>query len=93
LRAREKELADLYAFSRRLASCFTVSELVLAIQEYLSITLGRRIVVIAGTAAGEISSLDHQTLPEPIRREADAIIATGAFPSRTIVEPRRNASG
>ncbi|MGA2892989.1 MAG: DUF4118 domain-containing protein [Xanthobacteraceae bacterium] len=86
LRAREKELADLYAFSRRLASCFTVSELVLAIQEYLSITLGRRIVVIAGTAAGEISSLDHQTLPESIRREADAIIATGAFPSRTIVE-------
>lgn len=86
LRAREKELADLYAFSRRLAACFTVSELVLAIQEYLSITLGRRTVVIAGTAAGEFNTLDRQTLPEPIRREADAIIATGAFPSRTMVE-------
>jgi len=87
LRAREKELADLYAFSRRLAACFTVAELILAIQEYLSITLGRRTIVIAGAASGDIGSADHQSLPESIRQEAIAMIATGASQSRTIVEP------
>jgi len=87
LRGREKELADLYAFSRRLAACFTVPELILAIQEYLSITLGRRTVVIAAAAFGEFNSLDRQSLPESIRQEAVAIIATGAFQSRTMVEP------
>jgi two-component system sensor histidine kinase KdpD len=87
LRAREKELADLYAFSRRLAACFTVPELILAIEEYLSITLGRPAVVIAGAASGGTGPVDHQSLPEPIRQQAVAMIATGALSSRTIVEP------
>ena len=36
LRLREAEIRDLYAFSQRLATCFTSSELVFAIQDYLS---------------------------------------------------------
>jgi len=41
LRHREGELQDLYGFSRRLAACHTVSDLVEAIQNYLSETFGR----------------------------------------------------
>src|SRR5580698_10296449 len=36
LRRREKEIQQLYEFSRRLAACFTVSDLISAIQNYLS---------------------------------------------------------
>jgi K+-sensing histidine kinase KdpD len=41
LRRREDELQYLYRFSRRLAACHTVSDLVEAIQDYLSESLGR----------------------------------------------------
>jgi K+-sensing histidine kinase KdpD len=41
LRHREDELQYLYGFSRRLAACHTVSDLVEAIQGYLSETFGR----------------------------------------------------
>src|SRR5580692_5641253 len=41
LRRREDELRHLYGFSRRLAACHTVSDLVEAIQDYLSESLGR----------------------------------------------------
>src|SRR6202012_3569164 len=36
LRHREQEIQQLYAFSQRLAACFTVSDLIAAIQHYLS---------------------------------------------------------
>ncbi|MEI9924558.1 MAG: DUF4118 domain-containing protein [Bradyrhizobium sp.] len=42
LRLREKEIQNLYEFSRRLAACFTVSDLIAAIQTYLSGTLASR---------------------------------------------------
>src|ERR1700730_5098714 len=41
LRRREKEIQNLYEFSRRLAACFTVSDLISAIQKYLSRALGQ----------------------------------------------------
>ena len=44
LRQREKEIQQLYEFSRRLAACFTVSDLVSAIQNYLSRALGQQAV-------------------------------------------------
>jgi two-component system sensor histidine kinase KdpD len=87
LRARERELADLYAFSRRLAVCSTEPELILAIQEYLSITLGRRTVVIAGAASGVSGALDHETLPASVEQAAAAMIATKSLQARTLVEP------
>ena len=42
LRQREKEIQQLYEFSRRLAACFTVSDLISAIQNYLSRALGQQ---------------------------------------------------
>ena len=39
LRRREQEIHELYEFSQRLAACFTVSDLIAAIQHYLSLAL------------------------------------------------------
>jgi K+-sensing histidine kinase KdpD len=42
LRRREQEIQHLYEFSRRLAACFTISDLTAAIQNHLSRALERR---------------------------------------------------
>ena len=47
LRARERDIQNLYDFSRRLAACFTVSELISAIENYLS-AFGQWVTVITG---------------------------------------------
>jgi two-component system sensor histidine kinase KdpD len=41
LRQREREIQLLFAFSRRLAACFTISDLISAIETYLSAALGK----------------------------------------------------
>jgi K+-sensing histidine kinase KdpD len=58
LRQREQELQHLYEFSRRLAACFTVSDLISAIQNYLSGTLGRPTAFFFATS-------DKNFQPEP----------------------------
>src|ERR1017187_2352058 len=52
LRLREKEIHHLYEFSRLLAACFTVSDLIAAIQKYLAGTLGQQAVFFAAVADG-----------------------------------------
>ena len=52
LRQREREIQNLYDFSRRLAACFTVSDLISAIQNYLSGTLGQHTVFFAARTDG-----------------------------------------
>src|SRR6202034_3820985 len=53
LRRREKEIQNLYEFSRRLAACFTVSDLISAIQTYLSRTLGQPAVFFVARIDGQ----------------------------------------
>jgi K+-sensing histidine kinase KdpD len=84
LRQSQKELHDLYEFSRRLAGCFTVSDLILAIQIYLTRTLARSAFLIGTASDGEVASSD--TAPEQIRREAAAMIAAGEQDARTIFD-------
>jgi len=45
LRRREQQIQQLYEFSRLLAACFTVSDLISAIQKYLSRTLGQQAAI------------------------------------------------
>ena len=59
LRQREIEIQHLYEFSRLLAACFTVSDLISAIQNHFSRTLGQH---AAFFAAG---TEDHYEPPEP----------------------------
>ncbi|MFX9299614.1 DUF4118 domain-containing protein, partial [Acinetobacter baumannii] len=42
LRRREREIQHLYELSKRLAACFTISDLIDAIRHYLAHTLGQR---------------------------------------------------
>src|SRR5262245_34918620 len=50
-RKREKEMGDLYAFSRRVAGASSAADIYLAIQEHLA-SLVQRKVVLFGTGAG-----------------------------------------
>jgi K+-sensing histidine kinase KdpD len=75
LRRRESELRDLFAFSRRLTSCFTVSDLVFAIHDYLANVLGQRTVLIRAVADHNAAFGGIQ-IPEPVRRLAMAMIAS-----------------
>jgi K+-sensing histidine kinase KdpD len=87
LRAREKEILDLYALSRRLAACSTVPDLISSIQDFLSTTLDRRTVFIAGPPDSELESDGLRSLPESIRQEVSTIAGSKASQSRTVVEP------
>jgi len=58
LRQREQEFHDLHEFSRRLAACFTVSDLIGAIQSYLSGAFGRH-------TAFFITASDKTFRPDP----------------------------
>jgi two-component system sensor histidine kinase KdpD len=89
LRRREREIHNLYGYSRRLAACFTASDLIQATQDYLSQYLGYPTILIGGR------DLDDQShgvaaLPEKVRRIAAAMISSNEHASRTVWE---DASG
>jgi K+-sensing histidine kinase KdpD len=87
LRASRKELSDLYEFSRRLAACFTTSDLVLAIQAYLTNTLQRSVYLIGATGDDEIEPADGHPAPESVKKAAATMIAANEHDIRTIVDP------
>ena len=70
-RQREIDLRDLYAFSRRLAVAFDVSDIHAAIEEHLATVMQRKVVLFAGAReAGNEQRAAHR------RRDA----AAGARP-------------
>jgi K+-sensing histidine kinase KdpD len=86
LRRGRKEIRDLYAFSRQLAACFTVADLIAATGNYLSETLGYRAFLVGvGEADHEFSGSD--AIPHAVRQEAAAMIGAGAHLPRTIRDP------
>jgi K+-sensing histidine kinase KdpD len=91
LRQREKEIQQLYEFSRRLAACFTVSDLISAIQNYLSHTLGPHAAFFVAMADGHFEPLQSDSVPKPVQESVASIIATAGVAARTIVdEPTQN---
>jgi K+-sensing histidine kinase KdpD len=92
LRRREKEIQNLYEFSRLLAACFNVSDLISAIQKYLSQTLGQQAVFFAPGADDRFESLESGSVPEAVQERIASMIAVIGLPSCTIVdEPTKNA--
>jgi K+-sensing histidine kinase KdpD len=72
LRQREREINELYEFSKRLAACFTTADLISATQDYLSKSLGRQAMLIARSViAAEAASDD--AIPHAVRRQAAAL--------------------
>lgn len=86
LRQREREIQQLYEFSRRLAACFTVSDLISAIQNYLSHTLGEKTVFLIATADGHFEQPETGTVPTVVQENVASMIATIGLPVRTIVD-------
>jgi K+-sensing histidine kinase KdpD len=77
LRRREKEIGELHAFSRGLATCLTSRDLIFAVQDYLSGTLRYRAVLIAADRDNHAVG-DTAGVPAEIREAAARVIAAGA---------------
>jgi K+-sensing histidine kinase KdpD len=86
LRRREKEIQQLYEFSRRLAACFTVSDLISAIHNYLSRTLGRQTAFFAAMADGHFEPPEAGSLPKVVQEGIAATSAAVGVPAQTIID-------
>jgi K+-sensing histidine kinase KdpD len=92
LRRRELEIRNLYEFSRRLALCSTAGDLLKAIQDYLSVHLGREahLIRLASFDAGR-GDVEDVLVPQPIAREAEEMVAAREPRSRLVTEPATNS--
>lgn len=89
LRRRELEMHTLYDFSRRLAACFTIADLISAIQQYLEQTFGHPATFVVATADGQFEPPDPQFAPSEVQAGI-AVMNSGIGPlSRTIVVENR----
>ncbi|SDS26733.1 two-component system, OmpR family, sensor histidine kinase KdpD [Bradyrhizobium canariense] len=86
LRQREKEIHYLYEFSRRLAACFTVPDLISAIQHYLSRALGQQAAFFVAMSDGHFEPPESRSAPEAIQESAASMISGIGVIARTIVD-------
>jgi K+-sensing histidine kinase KdpD len=86
---REKEIRLLYGFSRRLAGCFTTSDLYPAIEDFLADNLGHPVVLIETGAEldGKLRMHSRVALPQRALDEVAEMMAANEFHARTIVDP------
>jgi K+-sensing histidine kinase KdpD len=84
LRRREDELQYLYKFSRRLASCHTVTDLAGAIQDYLSETFGRHTAFFFPASATSSHPAIADAAPAIIRDNAASMMKPGSARARVI---------
>lgn len=68
---REIDLRDLYAFSRRLAVAFDVSDIHAAIENHLTAVLQRKVVWFG--SASENSRRSSDKVPQPVLAEVEAV--------------------
>jgi K+-sensing histidine kinase KdpD len=87
LRQREREIQHLYEFSRLLAACFTVSDLISAIQKYLSRALGQQAAFFAATADGRFEPTESGSAPKAVQERIAAMTAAIGAASWTVVDP------
>jgi two-component system, OmpR family, sensor histidine kinase KdpD len=71
-RKREREMSDLYAFSRRLAVAPSAAEIFVAIQNHLA-NLVQRKVLLLGTGVGTGDSANEAEVPDPVRAEVTRV--------------------
>jgi two-component system, OmpR family, sensor histidine kinase KdpD len=84
---RAREIKELHSFSQGLATCVNRRDLIFAVQDYLSNTLGYRAVLIASVHEDEAAS-NHVAVPIEVRGEAEKLIADETTQATTIVDPR-----
>ena len=86
LRQRETELQYLYEFSRRLAACFTVPDLISAVQSYLSRTLRQQTVFFVATADGHFEPPNTGVVPTEVQERIGSMIARIGIRAYTVYD-------
>jgi K+-sensing histidine kinase KdpD len=86
LRRREGEIHHLYEFSRRLAACFTVSDLVAAIQDHLARTLGPHVAFFVAMPDGHFEPPELGSTPQTVRDSVATMVASVGISARSIVD-------
>lgn len=86
LRQREHDIQNLYDFSRRLAACFTVSELISAIENYLSQTLGQPAVFFAAKNGGQLEPPRSGPVPKVVKDNVTSAIDAAAPLVRSMID-------
>jgi two-component system, OmpR family, sensor histidine kinase KdpD len=83
-RQREIDLRDLYAFSRRLAVAFDVSDIHLAIEDHLASVMQRKVVLFTGTreAAGTGGRRAGIAVPELVLAKVAEVAGGGKNPGQ-----------
>ena len=89
LRQRESEMHALYDFSRSLASCFTVADLIAAIRQHFERAFGHAATFFVTTADGYFEPPEPQFAPPSVKASAAAMNSGEAPLSRTIIDERR----
>src|SRR5271169_470123 len=84
LRQREVEIQYLYEFSRRLAACFTVSDLIGAIESYLSGTFGPHTAFFVTTSDKTVQPVSIGTIPESVQESAASMMRKVGLRASTI---------
>jgi two-component system sensor histidine kinase KdpD len=93
VRKREKEISDLYAFSRRLAGSRSTSDIFDAIQKHLSTLVGRKVALFEPRGpSGKSEQIGEGDAPQNIRAAVAAVIAgkTSATAGATIADEHGN---
>jgi K+-sensing histidine kinase KdpD len=91
LRQREKEIQHLYEFSRLLAACFTVSDLISAIRKHLSRALGQQAAFFAAGIDDHFEPPESDSVPKVVRERVSSLFAMIGVPPFAIVdEPTQN---
>jgi len=76
VRRREKEISDLYAFSRRLAGSHSAADIFDAIQKHLSTLVGRKVALFEPRGpAGKSEPIGEGDVPQNIRDAVAAVTA------------------
>jgi two-component system sensor histidine kinase KdpD len=76
VRKREKEISDLYAFSRRLAGSHSSSDIFDAIQKHLTTLVGRKVALFEPRGpAGKSEPIGEGDVPQNIRDAVAAVTA------------------
>jgi K+-sensing histidine kinase KdpD len=86
LREREREIRDLYDYSKQLAACFTISDLIRATEDYLTKCLGRPTVLKESKDVEDAQSANIG-VPDKTRRGAMAMMSRGETVARTVFDP------
>lgn len=86
LRRRENHIQHLYEFSRLLAACFTVSDLIAAIQQHLSRTLGQRAVFFPAGTGGRFELPLSGSVPTVVQEKITSMSAARGMPPAAVVD-------